>query len=131
MSLPNPYEVMQRIDRCKRLENIWVQAVRFLRLRRKQVITLKYGKHGPVIFTSYVFHLIIKVSESINNAKNVRVKLLTLNLPNLECNRCGHKWVPRKVTLPKNCPNPKCKSPYWNKPRKYQTNVKEETRPEQ
>lgn len=33
----------------------------------------------------------------------------------LTCLRCGHSWIRRKVTPPKNCP--KCISPYWNKPR--------------
>ena len=34
------------------------------------------------------------------------------------CERCGHKWIPREATAnkPKVCP--KCKSPYWNMPRK-------------
>ena len=36
----------------------------------------------------------------------------------LKCKRCGHKWRPRQNKLPKVCPNPKCKSPYWNIPRK-------------
>lgn len=36
------------------------------------------------------------------------------------CERCGHEWLPRKLwqegdSLPTVCP--KCKSPYWNKPR--------------
>lgn len=34
------------------------------------------------------------------------------------CLRCGHTWswfVGGK--LPQTCPNPKCRSPYWNKPR--------------
>jgi hypothetical protein len=36
-----------------------------------------------------------------------------------ECTRCGHVWVPRKdTTLPVTCPNRKCNSPYWDKPRK-------------
>lgn len=35
----------------------------------------------------------------------------------LECNRCGHTWIPRGEELPTACPNPTCKSPYWNKPR--------------
>ncbi len=34
------------------------------------------------------------------------------------CNRCGHRWIPRSNKPPKVCPNPACKSPYWNKPRK-------------
>jgi len=33
------------------------------------------------------------------------------------CERCGHKWKPRNMNEePRVCP--KCKSPYWNKPRK-------------
>ena len=42
---------------------------------------------------------------------------MTIELPTLTCNRCGHTWIPRKPQLPKNCPNPKCNSPYWNKER--------------
>jgi hypothetical protein len=32
------------------------------------------------------------------------------------CTRCGHKWYPRTPERPRVCP--KCKSPYWDKPRK-------------
>lgn len=33
------------------------------------------------------------------------------------CERCGHEWVPRDVDQePRVCP--KCKSPYWNRPRR-------------
>ncbi|MBI5332291.1 MAG: type II toxin-antitoxin system death-on-curing family toxin [Candidatus Aenigmarchaeota archaeon] len=32
------------------------------------------------------------------------------------CFRCYHTWKKRKENNPKNCP--KCKSPYWNRPRK-------------
>jgi RNA polymerase subunit RPABC4/transcription elongation factor Spt4 len=37
---------------------------------------------------------------------------MKINIKQLICKRCGHKWVPRtsEVTI---CP--KCKSPYWNK----------------
>jgi DNA-directed RNA polymerase subunit RPC12/RpoP len=34
----------------------------------------------------------------------------------LHCLRCGHRWIRRKATPPKNCP--KCISPYWDKPRR-------------
>jgi len=34
----------------------------------------------------------------------------------LHCLRCGHSWIRRKATHPKNCP--KCISPYWDKPRR-------------
>lgn len=33
------------------------------------------------------------------------------------CLRCGHSWKPESTRLPKTCSNPKCRSPYWNKPR--------------
>lgn len=32
-----------------------------------------------------------------------------------ECERCNHKWVPRKNEESIICP--KCKSPYWNRKR--------------
>jgi hypothetical protein len=33
------------------------------------------------------------------------------------CERCSHEWVPRdSESDPKTCP--KCKSPYWDRPRK-------------
>src|SRR5262245_13005491 len=33
------------------------------------------------------------------------------------CERCGHIWVPRVTTVrPETCP--RCKSPYWNRPRR-------------
>jgi len=33
----------------------------------------------------------------------------------VECNRCGHRWIPRSFETPNHCP--KCGSPYWNRPR--------------
>ncbi len=32
------------------------------------------------------------------------------------CERCNHKWIPRGNEEPRVCP--KCKSPYWNRPKK-------------
>ena len=31
------------------------------------------------------------------------------------CERCGHEWAPRSSAAPRVCP--KCKSPYWDRPR--------------
>ena len=44
--------------------------------------------------------------------------LTTIKQLGFKCGRCQHQWVPRKGTKgePRVCP--KCKSPYWNKPRK-------------
>ncbi len=38
-----------------------------------------------------------------------------IEVPRLNCFRCGHIWIPRKHGNPKQCP--KCHSPYWNKPK--------------
>jgi len=40
------------------------------------------------------------------------------------CERCGHEWVPREKTEgePRVCP--KCKNPYWNKPRQKEAKSK-------
>jgi predicted Zn-ribbon and HTH transcriptional regulator len=32
--------------------------------------------------------------------------------------RCGHEWLPRGVERPSVCP--KCKSPRWDKPKKFE-----------
>lgn len=40
----------------------------------------------------------------------------------LTCLRCGHAWIPRGISVKdgkieiRSCP--KCKSPYWDKPKK-------------
>ena len=40
-----------------------------------------------------------------------------------ECERCSHKWIPRELSVePKVCP--KCKSPYWDTPRKEKSKPK-------
>ncbi len=39
-----------------------------------------------------------------------------VKIPKFICLRCGHKWYPRKEQRPLCCG--KCKSPYWNTPRK-------------
>ncbi len=40
--------------------------------------------------------------------------MLEINFHN--CNRCNHTWI-GKLAEPKTCANPKCRTPYWNKPR--------------
>jgi hypothetical protein len=46
-----------------------------------------------------------------------------ITLKGFVCERCSHKWVPREDEIPKVCP--KCKSPYWNTPRKLERNRSE------
>jgi predicted Zn-ribbon and HTH transcriptional regulator len=57
-----------------------------------------------------------------------RVKI---EVDGFQCLRCGYQWVPRIFKgdeLPTICP--KCKSPYWNKERKFHRQVKEESKDE-
>lgn len=35
-----------------------------------------------------------------------------LDLPRLSCKRCGHQWVPRRISSPAMCP--RCKNVNWN-----------------
>ena len=35
-----------------------------------------------------------------------------------KCERCGYVWLPRTESKPKVCPNKKCKSLYWDRPRR-------------
>jgi len=40
-----------------------------------------------------------------------------ITLKGYRCERCGHEWVPRNTDeKPRVCP--KCKTPYWDRPRK-------------
>lgn len=43
----------------------------------------------------------------------ITVEVSRLN--RLTCTRCGHTWIPNRDQPPKVCP--KCKSPYWDRPR--------------
>ena len=47
-----------------------------------------------------------------------------ITLSGWRCERCGHTWVPKQETAgePRVCP--KCKSPYWNRPRKTAKNAR-------
>lgn len=40
--------------------------------------------------------------------------MVTLSDLELECKRCGNRWLPR-IANPAQCP--RCKSPYWNRDR--------------
>lgn len=40
-----------------------------------------------------------------------------IEVTQLSCQRCEHTWIPRHENPPRHCP--KCKSPYWDKPRNF------------
>ena len=43
--------------------------------------------------------------------------IVEIKLKGFRCERCGHEWIPRDISQePRVCP--KCKSPYWNRPRR-------------
>ena len=39
-----------------------------------------------------------------------------IQVDGFQCGRCEHIWTPRNKESPKVCP--RCKSPYWDTPRK-------------
>ena len=41
---------------------------------------------------------------------------ILISVTGYRCERCSHQWVPRAETEPRVCP--KCKSPYWDKPKR-------------
>jgi len=41
---------------------------------------------------------------------------IKIQVDGFKCERCEHEWIPRSKEHPIICP--KCKSPYWDKPRK-------------
>ena len=60
----------------------------------------------------YMNNKYIDIKQIVGMAK---IKIM---IEGYQCERCEHKWVPRETTTeePKVCP--KCKSPYWNIPKK-------------
>ncbi len=43
--------------------------------------------------------------------------IVEIKIKGFKCERCEHEWVPNNINIePKVCP--KCKSPYWNTPRR-------------
>lgn len=46
-----------------------------------------------------------------------------IKIDGFRCLRCNWEWTPRENTeMPIVCPNPHCKSAYWNKQRKNKQN---------
>ena len=61
-------------------------------------------------------HLLVK-SLTGYTSRRILKKMARVKLDGYRCDRCRHEWLPRdKGQDPKVCP--KCKSPYWNTPRK-------------
>ena len=57
----------------------------------------------------------------VDYLRDFRIWCMIVPMPKVQlwgylCERCGHEWLPRQEEEPRVCP--KCKSPYWNKPRR-------------
>ena len=43
-----------------------------------------------------------------------------IEVQTLRCSKCGYEWIPKDQNkLPGTCPDPKCRSKNWNKPKSY------------
>ncbi len=65
-----------------------------------------------------VFIFTVSMQVALIYYKVYRYRVGEVTLKGFQCERCGHVWVPREDETPKVCP--KCKSPYWDRPRKIQ-----------
>lgn len=98
-----------------------------------------------VCMAYFTFEVYLKSSGSARNLSSERVTILKINgvwyksnaillgeeeiekwgvrKPTFQaqkaiCERCGIEWAPRTKEKPIHCPNPKCRSAYWDRPRK-------------
>lgn len=66
-------------------------------------------------YLSYLHNYIPNSYIPGNNIVYAMAKM-KIEVDGYKCERCSHEWVKRKEKEPTVCP--KCKSPYWNIPRK-------------
>lgn len=52
---------------------------------------------------------------------------MEVNVNTITCKRCGWKWVPRKADV-RSCPNPKCRSVYFDREKTEETKKSEENK---
>lgn len=55
----------------------------------------------------------------VYGVRYIVARMNKVKIPTRTCLRCGYTWAARQPTT-KNCANKKCKSPYWDKPRRSQ-----------
>lgn len=110
--------------------------MRILKLRREQtaqigpdvtVQVLEVNEHWGWVKLGIVAAEGVQIERaahaSLESEKSVVTKdvteLVPITLMGYRCSRCGHEWVPMKAASgpPRVCPS--CKSPYWDRPRKF------------
>jgi Zn finger protein HypA/HybF involved in hydrogenase expression len=76
-------------------------------------LSVDAGKARFLVTEVYYYRYIVTWSSKIT-AGMAKQKITVYRYT---CERCDHEWLPRELeNEPRVCP--KCKSPYWNKPRR-------------
>lgn len=75
------------------------------------------GDHNILIMTSLQEDTLPQIPAGLASNSMPRVQI-----PGYLCERCAHKWVPRGEPSKEPVVCPKCKSPYWDTPRKSKAN---------
>src|SRR5437588_12948215 len=76
---------------------------------------------GPFLFVVLaldyrnVYHT--RMASIVKWSANMRRMRKKVEVWENRCERCGHVWLSRIPEPPITCPNPKCRSPYWQRPR--------------
>jgi len=72
----------------------------------------------PLVIYQYRDIIILVTSQSYYTSADIASDMPKVQVMGYRCLRCGHEWLPRKNSKgePKVCP--KCKSPYWNTPKR-------------
>ena len=67
---------------------------------------------------------IITLTYSTQEGHHSDMGRVTLEIEGYICERCEHTWIPRQEGAPPPRVCPKCKSPYWDVPRKAKKTTK-------
>jgi hypothetical protein len=82
-----------------------------------RLVPVKAAKRDGTLFKGFVIEE--KIGATLYNRACLYYKMdynkdMIIKLPTLECQKCRHKWTPRKTDV-RLCP--KCHTPLWDKPR--------------
>jgi len=112
--LVSEYEVHTALDRF-RIRGEWFELSPLV----SRVISMLISKDESKITTAARW-IRRKCSPPVRPTEQVapRPGMVLLKLSGFRCSRCEHEWVPRIESddEPRVCP--KCKSPYWDRPRR-------------